>query len=184
MLRLLLAAALVLGATSVSFAQVTTSTLRGTVRAADDGAPMAETPITLVHVPSGGTFTATTNTDGVFVFTNMRVGGPYFVKAEPPGFKVVSEDNIFLQAGKTRDVNLKARLEEEVIEVEGTSITRSTSGRTVITSAEINALPSVSRDPRDLVRRDPSAIVEGNSKALSVGGANTRFNSVTVDGVR
>jgi outer membrane receptor for ferrienterochelin and colicin len=54
----------------------------------------------------------------------------------------------------------------------------------LITSAEINALPSVSRDPRDLVRRSPEAVVEGRDKAMSVGGANTRFNSVTVDGVR
>src|SRR5688572_28831889 len=77
-------------------AQVTTSTLRGTVKAADDGVPMAEAAVTLIHIPSGGQFTTSTNADGVFVFTNMRVGGPYFLKAEALGFKVVQADNIFL----------------------------------------------------------------------------------------
>ncbi len=165
-------------------AQVTTSTLRGTVRAADDNAPMAEAFVTLIHEPSGNVVTTTTNDAGVFVFTNLRVGGPYYVKAEAMGFAPVEAKNIQLQAGRTRDISLAVRLEEEVIEVSGTAITRNTSGRTVITAAEINQLPSVSRDPRDLVRRNPEAIVEGTSKSLSVGGANNRFNSVTVDGIR
>lgn len=184
MKRLLIACLLVLGSVAPVAAQVTTSTLRGTVKSADDGTTIAEATVTLTHEPSGSLMTTTTNGDGVFVFTDQRVGGPYRVRAEFPGFKDAVATDITLSAGKTRDVTLALRLAEEVIEVEGTSVTRNTSGRTVITSAEINSLPSVSRDPRDLVRRSPEAVVEGRDKALSVGGANTRFNSVTVDGVR
>src|SRR5262245_54592543 len=96
-------------------AQVVTSTLRGTVKSADDGQPMVEAEVTLIHMPTGNTKSTTTNADGVFVFTGLRVGGPYHVKAEPMGFKAAEADDIFLSAGKTRDLSLDVRLQEEVI---------------------------------------------------------------------
>jgi hypothetical protein len=165
-------------------AQVTTSTLRGTVQSADDGLPMAEVEVTLLHIPSGSVQTTTSNTDGGYAFTNLRIGGPYVLRVEAIGFQPVLIENIFLTAGKTRDVPIGLQLQTEVIEVKGTPVPRNTSGRTVVTSAEIESLPSVGRDPRDFVRRNPEASVEGSDRALSVGGANTRYNSVTVDGVR
>lgn len=165
-------------------AQVTTSNLRGTVVSADDQLPMAEVEVTLIHIPSGNTQSASTNADGAYAFTNLRVGGPYLVRVESIGFQPVALENIFLTAGKTRDVQIALRLQTEVIEVRGTPIPRNTSSRTVVTAAEIEALPSVGRDPRDFVRRNPEASVEGADRALSVGGSNTRYNSVTVDGVR
>ncbi len=165
-------------------AQVTTANLRGTVQSADDQLPMAEVEVTLIHIPSGNIQTTTSNTDGNYAFTNLRVGGPYVLRVESIGFQPVLIENVFLTAGKTRDVLIELRLQTEVIEVKGAPVPRNTSGRTVITSAEIESLPSVGRDPRDFVRRNPEASVEGESRALSVGGANTRYNSVTVDGVR
>jgi len=165
-------------------AQVTTAELRGTVRSSDDGVPMAEVTVTLIHVPSGNEKTTTTNADGGFVFTGLRVGGPYSVTATFEGFAPALINNIYLTAGKTRDVPIGLHLPEEVIEVTGTSVPRNTSQRTVITSKDIDELPSVTRDPRDLVRRAPDVSVEGGSRAMSVQGANPRFNSVTVDGIR
>ncbi len=165
-------------------AQVTTATVRGTVKSADDGAAMAEVQITLVHLPTGNVKTVTTNSDGAFAFSGLRVGGPYRVTAQLEGFKNAEQDGITLSAGKTRDLSLALHLQEEVIEVAGSSIPRATSERTVVTSAEIEALPSVSRDPRDLVRRAPDVTVEGSSHTMSVQGANPRFNSITVDGIR
>lgn len=165
-------------------AQVTTANLRGTVQSADDQLPMAEVEVTLIHLPSGTTQTTSTNTDGNYAFTNLRIGGPYIVRVESIGFHPVELENIFLTAGKTRDVPISLRLQTEVIEVTGTSVPRSTSSRTTVTAAEIDSLPSVGRDPRDFVRRNPEASVEGADRALSVGGANTRYNSVTVDGIR
>jgi outer membrane receptor for ferrienterochelin and colicin len=165
-------------------AQVTTSNLRGTVQSADDQLPMAEVQVTLIHIPSGNVQTATTNADGAYIFANLRVGGPYIVRAESIGFQPATVEGVFLSAGKTRDVPLRLQLQTEVIEVKGSSIARTTSGRTLIGAAEIEALPSVGRDPRDFVRRTPEASVEGSDRALSIGGANTRYNSVTIDGVR
>jgi len=165
-------------------AQVTTATVRGTVKSADDGQPMAEVEVTLVDESTGAVKTSATNSDGAFAFNNLRVGGPYHITASVSGFKPAEENGIFLQANKTRDISLGLKLQEEVIEVAGTSTARSTSNRTVVTAAEIEQLPSVSRDPRDVVRRNPEVSVEGRDKTLSIGGNNTRFNSVTVDGIR
>jgi hypothetical protein len=169
---------------SQAAAQVTTANLRGTVRSADDKLPMAEVEVTLLHLPSGTQQTTKSNSDGDYVFTNLRVGGPYVVRAEPIGFRPVVIEDIQLTAGKTRDVSIELQLQTEVIEVKGSPVPRNTSARTVVTSTEINSLPSVGRDPRDLVRRNPEASVEGTDHVLSVGGANSRYNSVTVDGVR
>ena len=82
-------------------AQVTTSNLRGTVVSADDQLPMAEVEVTLIHIPSGNTQSANTNADGAYVFTNLRVGGPYLIRVESIGFQRVELENIFLTAGKT-----------------------------------------------------------------------------------
>ena len=172
------------GLATPASAQVSTATLRGTVKSADDGAPMAEVAVTLVHEPSGNVKSTTTNTDGAYAFSGLRVGGPYKVTAEIDGFKPATERGISLSAGKTREVTLALHLKEEVIEVAGSSIPRSTSARTMITAQEIEALPSVSRDPRDLVRRAPDVTVEGGSHTMSIQGANPRFNSITVDGLR
>jgi len=169
---------------SQASAQVTTANVRGTVKSADDGQPMAEVEVTLVNEATGFSKTVTTNADGGFAFNNLQVGGPYRITAVVVGFKNAEETNIFLTSNKTRDIGLGLKLQEEVIEVAGTSIARNTSNRTTITAAEIDSLPSVSRDPRDLVRRNPEVSVEGKDKTMSVGGNNSRFNSVTVDGVR
>jgi outer membrane receptor for ferrienterochelin and colicin len=165
-------------------AQVTTSTLRGTVKGADDGATMAEVEVTLVNEATGDTRTASTNSEGAFAFTNVQVGGPYHVTAVFSGFKSAEEKGIFLTANRTRDIDLALHLQEEVIEVHSNSIARNTSNRTVVTAAEIDELPSVNRDPRDIVRRNPEVTVEGATRALSIGGANNRYNSITIDGIR
>src|SRR5262245_43106437 len=119
-------------------AQVTTGTVRGTVKSSEDGAPMQEVYVTLRHVPSGNDKTTTTNEKGEFVFSGLRVGGPYTVTAVMDGLLPAEAKDIFLSAGKTRDVPLALRLPQEVIEVTGTSVPRNTSARTVITSTDID----------------------------------------------
>lgn len=165
-------------------AQVTTAAVRGTVTSGDDGSAMVEIEVTLVNEATGNFKTAFTNDVGGYAFTGLDVGGPYRVSAGLDGFKRAEVRGIMLSAGKTRDVKLRLELQEEVIEVTGSAVARSTSNKTIITSEQIDQLPSIGRDPRDLVRTSPEASVEGRDKTMSVGGMNTRFNSITVDGVR
>jgi outer membrane receptor for ferrienterochelin and colicin len=166
------------------YAQVTTANIRGTVTASDDKAPMAFVEVTLVNEGTGGFKVTQTNEAGEYAFTGLDIGGPYRVTAVLEGFKPVEKRGIAVSAGKTRGVNLQLSLAEEIIEVSGSAVPQNTSNKTIITAQDIEQLPSISRDPRDLVRRTPEASVEGRDKTMSIGGMNTRFNSVTVDGIR
>ena len=168
----------------VAVAQVTTGTVRGTVTSSDDATPMMAVEVTLVNDSTGSVKTAVTNEVGEYAFTGLQVGGPYRVSASSEGFKEPTVNGIFLSAGRTRDVTLVLKLDSEVIEIKGSAVSRSTSNKTVITSADIEQLPSISRDPRDMVRRTPEASVEGRDHTMSIGGMNTRFNSITIDGIR
>ena len=49
-------------------AQVTTANIRGIVKSADDGTPMAEASVTLVDLATGDKRATNSNTDGAFVF--------------------------------------------------------------------------------------------------------------------
>ncbi len=167
-----------------SAAQVNTSAIRGTV-VADDGQPMIMAQVTLTHEPSGNTQTAYTNDSGAYSFTGLRVGGPYTLLVEMEGYKPNGAGNIHLTAGKSSSFPITLELAgEEVIEISGTSASRSTSARSVFDAKAIDELPTGGRDPKDLVKINPEAYVEGRNSSLSVGGANTRFNSITVDGIR
>jgi outer membrane receptor for ferrienterochelin and colicin len=165
-------------------AQLTTGNIRGSVKSGDDQSAMAGVEVTLTNESTGVIQTAATNGDGAFVFAQLQIGGPYHIVANLTGFKPSEEKGIFVQANRTRDVVLELHLQEEVIEVSSAPVSRNTSNRTVVTAAEIQALPSVSRDPRDVVRRNPEVSVEGTNKTLSIGGANNRYNSFTIDGIR
>ena len=182
--RLVVVVAVSLLWAAAASAQVTTGTIRGAVTSADDHTPMMAVTVTLLHVPTGTSKTTVTNDSGEYVFTNLRVGGPYKITAQLDGFKDTEEDGIFLIAGKTRDTPLELHLNAEVIEVSGTKVQPSTSAKTVLTAQDIDSLPSISRDPHDIVRRAPDVSVEGSSKTMSVQGMNPRYNSITVDGIR
>ena len=58
-------------------AQETTSTIRGTV--SSGGAPVAGATVEVLNVPSGTRSTLTTDANGNFSATGLRVGGPYTV---------------------------------------------------------------------------------------------------------
>jgi opacity protein-like surface antigen len=169
---------------SLARAQVTTANVRGAVTSKEDGSPVMAATVTLHDDSTGQTKDAITNEVGEYAFTGLQIGGPYRITAELEGFTKAEVKGVFLSAGKTRDIDLVLALEAETIEVKANAVARNTSNKTIITSEEVDEMPSISRDPRDLVRRTPEASVEGSDHTMSIGGANTRFNSITVDGIR
>jgi len=176
------AAALVLS-TSAAVAQVTTAGIRGAVRA-DDGATIEIAQVTLIHGPTGNRKVAYSNEGGEFAFTGLRVGGPYALRVEFEGYFPRELEDIYLSVGKTERIDVVLRLAEvegETIEVE-TKEPGTSSKRVVFSEEDIDNLPSIGRDPKDIARLSPDTYVDGT--ALSIGGNNNRFNSVTVDGIR
>jgi Carboxypeptidase regulatory-like domain/TonB-dependent Receptor Plug Domain len=179
-LGLLLSAFLI----SHASAQVITAAVRGTVVSADDGLPIVDAEVILIHVPSGNEKATRTNEGGSFAFTGLRIGGPYEVRVNSLGYAPFQQKDISLTAGKTRDLDVGLKLSEEIININVTVTPRNSSSKTLVRSEDINELPSIGRDPKDAARLTPNAYTEGTNKALSIDGANNRFNSITVDGTR
>lgn len=170
-------------------ANTTTSAIKGQI-AGPQGKPAAGTKITITHVPSGTTKSATVNDAGIFVAKGLRVGGPYTVVVDSDKFDDAKIDDIFLTLGETYPMNvaLEAQNNLETIVVTGRALSMHAGGTGPATHFSANDLknaPAINRDLKDIVRIDPRiSIDESRSDAISCGGGSPRFNSLTVDGVR
>ena len=83
-------------ASSLVYAQITTSALSGTVKSTTNE-PLAGASIVVTHIPSGTKYTTVSRTGGAFSIQNMRVGGPYLVEITFVGYKVEKIDDLYLQ---------------------------------------------------------------------------------------
>lgn len=166
-------------------AQETTSSIRGNVTA--EGTSVAGARVTIVHVPSGTTSTASTNADGSFSASGLRVGGPFNVTVVADGYEEAQVTDIFLTAGQPLRLPVTMAQSEEII-VTASSTTASdlsTGPITTMTRSDIEGVASVSRDIRDVTRRDAFVSLDpSNSRAIEIAGQNGRLNKFSVDGIR
>ena len=188
-LRALALAALVASALlgfNGAHAQEISATIAGRVLGAD-GAPLDGATVKVLHEPTGATRTVTTNADGRFQVSGLRVGGPFKVSASKDGFEegVLDGVNTVLGQPTVVDVALAGSGMTEVV-VEGTRLRAAEIGATSeFSSRDIANLPSVSRDVKSVVRLDPKVIIDPtNVDAIEIAGTNSRFNSITIDGIR
>ena len=170
-------------------ANTTTSAIKGQI-AGPQGNPAAGTKITIVHVPSGTTKTATVNEAGIFVAQGLRVGGPYSVTVDSDKFEDTKIDDIFLTLGETYPMSVALNVQQnlETIVVTGRPLSMHAGGTgpaTHFSASDLKSAPSINRDLKDIVRIDPRIYIdESRSDAIQCGGGSPRFNSLTVDGVR
>jgi outer membrane receptor for ferrienterochelin and colicin len=178
-LIILLSCLSLLGATREAWAQMTSASYRGTV-VDGDGKPVEGATVVLEFPAAQIRKEAPTTTNGQFAFTGLRVGGPYTLKVSKEGMQDVTRSGIQLNAGNnTGDIFTLGK--SEVMRVTGAREVQ-TSSRASFFSSDIQATPSVRQDLKDVIRRSPNAVVDNGR--LSVSGANNRFNSITVDGMR
>lgn len=181
--------ALVCAMSSAVYAQETTGSVRGQVTD-ENGAAVAGVTVTVTHVPTGANSTSVTGGDGYFSARGLRVGGPYRVTAASSEYErsQVTVQNIGVGDPANVDLVLyragSAEVEEFV--VTGAMAAPSQGGPSSnFSAAAIESLPSISRDIKDIARLDPFATIDvSNQDALSFAGTNTRFNQLTVNGVR
>ena len=173
---------------SPAAAQETTSSIRGSVTAA--GAPVAGATVTITHVPSGTRSTATTDAAGSFNSTGLRVGGPFTVAVEAPGYSGATVTDINTVIGQPFELPVELAAQGDAIVVTASRLvnarTVSQGPATILTAETIANVASVNRDVRDLMRRDPFARIDyasGSGRAVSFAGQNARLNRFTVDGV-
>jgi hypothetical protein len=185
-----LAGALAVIAAAPARAQtVTTGSLSGTV-ADMQGGVLPGASVVAVHTPTGTTYEATTGAEGRFVILNVRVGGPYSIAVRMPGFKEHVTEDIMVNLGEERAVDVKLTLEtvtEEVTVTGEASIIDPTRAGTAanVSTETLENLPSVSRTIADFARLSPHFVPTSQGQGatvLSVAGRNNRYNNIQIDG--
>ncbi|MDP3855014.1 TonB-dependent receptor [Phenylobacterium sp.] len=180
---------LVCAMSTAVYAQETTGSLRGQVTD-ETGAAIGGATVTVTHAPTGSASTSMTGPDGYFSARGLRVGGPYRVTATAPAFDrgQVTVQSVGVGDPANVEVLLYRPGSAEVAElvVTGAAAAVSQGGPSSnYTATVIEELPSISRDLKDVARLDPFATIDAsNQDALSFAGTNTRFNQLTVNGVR
>ena len=169
---------------TVAYAQVTTSSLSGRV-VDQSGEPVIGAAVMAMHEPSGTVYGAVTNADGRYTIQGMRTGGPYKVDFSCLGYQETTYTGITLQLAETFSLNAKIAestefLEATVVVADAASkfaAQERTGAVTNIGSAQITALPTVSRSITDVTRLSPYG---GNG--MSFAGSDGRLANFTVDG--
>ena len=166
---------------SSAVAQVTTSGMSGKVKA--DNEDVIGATVEAVHTPSGTRYVAVTNTKGQFNINGMRSGGPYEVTISYIGYETKKVNGVVLQLGETYNLNTTMNedtqvLGEVVVQGKASKLNIEKMGAsTNVTSAQITALPTVSRSITDVTRLSPYG---GNGMTFQ--GSDGRTANFTVDG--
>ena len=143
---------LVLMVASTSFAQVTSSSITGSVKG-DDNKFLEGATVIAVHQPSGTKYSTTTNKSGAFTILNVRVGGPYVVKITFSGFKSYEEQGIFAPLGNTANVDVALKndavnMQNIVVKAAPNPIINSRTNGTSVTIGRqaLNLTPTIGRN--------------------------------------
>jgi outer membrane receptor for ferrienterochelin and colicin len=170
-------------------AQETTSGIRVTLYA-PDGSPVAGQTVTITDVRTGSTRSTQTSESGLASIRGLAVGGPYTLSVVPGTFAGQTVTDISLRLGDTLDISLKlgaAEMQELVVTAQRVQTEQLALGpSSVFAFEDLQDLPHINRDLRDVVRTDARIYVDPAfaGGAVQCAGANPRFNSLTVDGVR
>ncbi len=176
-------------AAAPAFAQNTTAAIGGQVLGSD-GQPVAGAEVTIVHTESGTVSRAVTDASGRYNARGLRVGGPYKVTANKEGAGTQTESDIYLALDQTSQIDISiGSAELDAIRVTGTAGPQIFSSDkmgagTAISRAELDTYASVQRNLQDYVRFDPRISQTDKERGeISAGGQNSRYNSITIDGV-
>lgn len=187
---LCLAALLVAVMAQPGFAQnVTTGALSGIVMDAQKGVLPGAT-VTAVHTPTGTTYEAVTAADGHYSFVNIRVGGPYSVTVNMPGFRKQAQTNVTVSLGEERKVDFTLQLEsvQETVNVtaEAPLVDPARAGTAAnVSNDALQTLPTVNRSLYDYARLSPHFVINPvgtDASSISVAGRNDRYNNIQIDG--
>ena len=186
--RTALSAAVAIMVAAPAFAQNTTAAMGGRVTTAD-GKAVAGASVTIVHRESGSTNTLVTDSDGRYAARGLRAGGPYTITVSKGSDKDV-RDEVYLQLAENQTVDLLiGGTTLNAVVVTATANSKFNSGAmgsgTNIGRKEIDAFASIGRNLQDYARTDPRLSQTDKERGeISAGGQNSRYNSITIDGVR
>src|SRR6185369_9083881 len=164
---------LALTASPFLFAQITTSSLVGTVKDSKDQ-PLAGASITAIHQPTGTKYTTSSRANGGFSIEYMRPGGPYSIEISYVGFETQKSDEVYLKLAEPFLLNAVMSTKGQVLENVVVSAARRnpvfnsnrTGAVTNLGRTQIERMPSITRSVNDLTRATPQ------SSGASIAGGN------------
>jgi hypothetical protein len=184
--RTAMAVAVAVVAAAPAFAQNTTAAISGQITGSD-GQPVAGATVVIVHVESGSTNTVTTGADGRYSARGLRAGGPFTITISKGG-QTEKRENVFLTLAETASLNATLGTTQTIV-VTGRGVNErfnssAMGSGTNIGSRELASLASIQRNLQDYARTDPRLSQTDKERGeISAAGQNTRFNSITIDGV-
>jgi len=185
-LRHLFLLALLLLTAQLGWSQgATTSSMSGVITD-KDGAGLPGATVIAIHTPTNTQYVAPTNSDGRFNIQNMRVGGPYTVRVTFVGYKDLVREGLVLALGQNQRFDQKlddatTELAEVTVSARRDPVINAgrTGAETNVSREQINRLPTLNRSLTDFTRLTPQS---GGAGSSSFGGANNRYNNITIDG--
>ncbi len=190
---LLLAAALMLFASSPAFSQGTTGSLRGQILD-PSGAAVSGASVTVTNQNTGVSLTIQTTSAGTYAVPNL-IPGEYSINVEAKGFKTLLKKDINVVSNQENvgDATLEVGGATETIEVSSDSQEVQTTSSQInnnYDSKAIEDLPNsagtLNGSPLNLAVLAPNVIATpGGTTGIggAVGGTRPRDNNFTVDGV-
>jgi Carboxypeptidase regulatory-like domain len=171
-----------------SFAQTDRATLEGTVTDPSGGI-ISGAHIKITATETGIVQERNTNSVGAYRFPTIAVG-PYSVSISNPGFKTKVVDNVVVEVGQTRTLDVRLDIgeisEKVVIKADAAPSERSSAdASTVIRTDQITNLPVNGRDWSSLSLLAPFAQDDGggDQRTIRFAGRARDDNNFTFDGV-
>jgi hypothetical protein len=169
-------------------AQGIDATVNGTVKD-EAGAVVAGATITLMDKATGRQTTATSNTEGYYVFQNVRPG-TYSLVAESTGFKKQQVPAVKVDVGTPATVNfdLITGGVEETVTVSASDAAlpiNSTNGElsSTVQQQQINDLPLNGRNPLTLAGLQAGVSAGASNRTSTINGLRGTFSNLTWDGI-
>jgi hypothetical protein len=183
--RLLLAAVLIAGSSTLAFAQATT-TLSGVVKDSAGGVIPGATVVVKDNA-TGTTLEAVTNTTGVYSIPALQAG-TYTVTASLTGFKTAQVNNVRIALDTPATVNMTLEVGQLTETVTVTSSTELVNTQTATVASTLNAdqlnrMPTPTRNAINAVMFLPGINTATTNRESRANGLPESFVQITMDGV-
>ena len=188
---IVLAAAVLMAVPVASIAQEITTSVRGVVTG-PDGAPVAGESVSITDTRTGAVRRVSTRSDGTFAIRGLPVGGPFTIRVQSAQYQDARVTDVYtnLSAAASFNIVLGAAdeaIEEIVVVASAVAIQDLAIGPgSAFTLEDIEAMPSIARQIRDVIRIDPRVSLgradNGAGSGINCMGGAPRSNSLTIDG--
>ena len=167
-------------------AQETTGAIRGVV-SNSSGQPVSGATVTVTNLATGLTRTAETDNNGNYFVRQLPAGVNYKV-AVTSSAGAASTASIGLAVGQQAQLDYQLNALEEVVVVGTlTQVAETAIGPNAIFDLDtLQNSPAINRNINDILGQDPRIYIDqsSNEDSIQCNGANPRFNSLTIDGIR